>query len=271
MPSIRVIGDIHGEYEALIRLLRDADLISSDLAWTGRSSQLWFLGDFFDRGPHGLHVVDLVMRLQAEAANTGGRVEALLGNHDAAILSARLLRGQPTTGPGGTFARDWEIVGGIAADLAGLSDRHVVWLMRRPAMARVGDRLLVHADALFYTRYGRSVAEVNRNIRALLQNRDVAAWDRLFEDFSERNAFTGSGAEGAERAREFLRLFGGRQLIHGHTPIPLVTGALPQEVRNALVYAGGRCVNVDGGLFLGGPGFVHPLLPLASDGRWHAG
>jgi hypothetical protein len=45
-------------------------------------------------------------------------------------------------------------------------------------------------------------------------------------------------------------------LIHGHTPINKITG---EPATEALVYAGGLCVNVDGGLYRGGEGFVYQL------------
>jgi hypothetical protein len=56
-----VIGDVHGEYEKLAGLLSDAGLVRRDLAWSGGGATLWFLGDFFDRGPDGTRVVDRML------------------------------------------------------------------------------------------------------------------------------------------------------------------------------------------------------------------
>ncbi len=263
MSAVYVIGDIHGQYEKLIGLLRGANLVGDDLSWIGRDAALWFMGDFFDRGPDGIGVVELVMRLQLEALGAGGHVQALLGNHEPLLLAAHRFGQQATTGPGGTFVADWERNGGMAEDLRRLKPAHVAWLTRLPAMAHVGDRLFAHADALFYTRYGSSVEEVNRGLAALLQSDDAAAWDRLLDQFSERNAFVDSRADGAARSLTFLRAFGGRQFVHGHTPISGITGQRPEDVRQQLIYARGRCVNVDGGMYQGGPGFVYQLPSLA--------
>ena len=60
-----------------------------------------------------------------------------------------------------------------------------------------------------------------------------------------------------EFARHFLSIFGGRQLIHGHTPISSMLRCSLEKVDSPWIYAGGQCVNVDGGMFLGGPGFVY--------------
>jgi hypothetical protein len=38
-----------------------------------------------------------------------------------------------------------------------------------------------------------------------------------------------------------------------------VTGRPPEEITGSLIYAGGLAVNVDGGMCLGGPGFIHRL------------
>lgn len=115
---IYVIGDVHGQFEKLARLLRDTKLVGNTLSWTGGSAILWFMGDFFDRGPDGIEVVDMVMRLQSEATAAGGRVESLLGNHEVVLLAARRFGTRATTGPGGNFVADWEYNGGCDTDLA---------------------------------------------------------------------------------------------------------------------------------------------------------
>ncbi len=140
---IYVIGDVHGQFEKLAQLLRDTKLVGNTLSWTGGNATLWFMGDFFDRGPGGIAVVDLVMRLQEEAAAAGGRVESLLGNHEVVLLAARRFGTRETTGPGGNFVADWVYNGGFDADLAGLTLQHMDWIINLPAMALAGDWLFV--------------------------------------------------------------------------------------------------------------------------------
>jgi hypothetical protein len=255
---IYVIGDIHGQYEKMVGLLRGAGLIGADLAWSGGSAQLWFMGDFFDRGPDGIAVVDLVMRLQAEAATAGGRVESLLGNHEPLLLAARRFGERPTAW-GGSFISDWRRNGGVEADLVGLTPSQIAWLLDLPAMALVDDRLLVHADSTLYTSYGSTIDEVNQSFRALLRGDDQAAWDQLLEQFADRLAFDVRDADGAMGEAHILSDFGWRQLIHGNTTISYMNKAAAEDVTGPLVYAGGRCVNVDGGMYMGGPGFIYQL------------
>jgi hypothetical protein len=99
------------------------------------------------------------------------------------------------------------------------------------------------------------VPAVNYAIRALLRGDDPAAWDRLLDYFSQRRAFQDRDL-GPARVGRVLALYGGRQLVHGHTPIAKLAGRRPEEVSEPLVYAGGLAVDVDAGMYLGGQGFV---------------
>jgi hypothetical protein len=262
VSAVHVIGDVHGELEKLRDLLRDAELIRRDTdkneTWSGGESTLWLMGDLVDHGPDGIGAIALLMRLQQQAAAVGGRVQVLIGNHDILLLAAHRFGTRPIPGSEKTCRDYWQENGGQEADLERITPDHVRWLSGLPAMAREGEHLLAHADALLYTRYGESITQVNQAMSALLQSDDVASWDRLLDEFSEHRAFV-NATTGASRAGAFLRRFGGRQLVHGHTPITKLTGQPPEAVREPLLYAGDQCLDVDPGMYLGGPGFVYRL------------
>lgn len=250
-----VMGDIHGQYEKMLAALREAELIDDSCHWSGGAATQWFMGDYFDRGPDGIAAIDLIRALQAEAAAAGGRVGALIGNHDVLILAARRFGERPSGGPGGTFLASWRANGGAETDLRGLTDERAAWLASLPALALAGGRLLAHADATFYQIYGRTVAEVNRHFRAILHSADAPAWDLLLDHFSQRRAFQDT-VLGPARVRRVLALYGGHQLVHGHTLIAKLAGCRPEEVKGSYVYAGGLAIDVDAGMYLGGRGFV---------------
>ena len=255
MSAVHVIGDVHGQLEKLRDLLRGAELTDKTETWSGADSTLWLMGDLVNHGPDGIGAVDLVMRLQQQAARTGGRVQVLLGNHDMLLLAAHRFGTRPIPDQDKTFRDHWQESGGQQADLERITPNHVRWLSALPAMAREGDHLLAHADALFYNCYGQSIAQVNQAMNALLRSDDAARWFRLLDEFGEHRAFA-DAITGAERAGAFLEDYGCRQLVHGHTPITKMTGQPPEAVREPLLYAGGRCLDVDPGMYLGGPGFV---------------
>lgn len=248
-------GDVHGQYEKLHDNLRHAGLIDKQDHWAAGDTTLWFMGDYFDHGPDGVSAIDLIRSLQTEAAAAGGRVGALLGNHDVLILAARRFGARASGGPGGTFLASWQNNGGAMKDMARLTDDRAGWLRDLPAMALVGGRLLMHADATFYQVYGRSVTGANLHIRAILHSGDAGAWDQLLDYFSQRRAFQDPDL-GPARVGRILALYGGQQLIHGHTPIFKLSGCRPEEISCALTYAGGLAVDVDGGLVADGRGFV---------------
>ena len=83
---IVAIGDVHGDYQRFLELLRTAALIDAKNAWTGGDTHLVVNGDFVDRGDHSAQVLDLLMNLEPQARKAGGRLHALIGNHEAMNL-----------------------------------------------------------------------------------------------------------------------------------------------------------------------------------------
>jgi hypothetical protein len=90
VPRVVTIGDVHGSYDKLLKLLQGTGLVDDALVWSGGSDHLVFVGDLIDRGPDDRQVLDLVRRLQTEAETAGGRVHVLLGNHEVMNMSGDL-------------------------------------------------------------------------------------------------------------------------------------------------------------------------------------
>jgi len=80
------VGDVHGNGDGLAAILHQAALIDDTGKWSGGTATLVQLGDCFDRGAQVRQVLDLLMALGPQAAAAGGRVVALLGNHEAMNL-----------------------------------------------------------------------------------------------------------------------------------------------------------------------------------------
>lgn len=268
--ALWVMGDVHGALEPLRRLLERAGLLGAAGTWAGGDAELVFLGDYLDRGPDGAGVVRLVRALEAQAPAQGGRVTALLGNHEVMFLAAARFRdGDPRDRLG--FALHWEGNGGQLRDLAALTPDDLDWLAARPALARRGRWLLLHADAAFYAALGPDLDTANAEVRRRLSGLDPATWTAFSNAFVERLQFAAPGGE--VRAGALLAQFGGECLVHGHTPVPLLWEALlgdepPGGLGNApVLYAGGRAVGVDGALaYRPGAGFLLRLGERAPAG-----
>ena len=254
-----IIGDVHGHLDTLVGLLRDAGLVTPTLAWAGGDARLFLLGDYVDRGPDGIGVIDLLMGLAGEAAAAGGQVESLLGNHDVMLLAAQRFPDEAPADAMLSFPDVWWRNGGRLRDLKRLTPERLVWLAQRPAMLLVGDALLQHADSTFYTEYGETAAEVNAAFQGVLLSDDYDAWTQLVVSFVRRSEFDERSGGSMSNAAEYLRLYGASRLIHGHTPIPLAVRNVRRPVTTPWSYADGLCLNLDGGIFLGEPGFVYQL------------
>jgi hypothetical protein len=84
------ISDIHGAYDAMLRTLGNAGVVDAELDWAGGETHLVIVGDILDRGPDSRAAMDLLMKLEPQAAEAGGRVHVLIGNHEAMNLSGDL-------------------------------------------------------------------------------------------------------------------------------------------------------------------------------------
>jgi hypothetical protein len=84
------VADSHGAYEQFSSLLRETGVVDEQLQWSGGKTHFVNLGDFTDRGPDSRKIMDLLMRLQAQAGQSGGQVHVLLGNHELMNLTGDL-------------------------------------------------------------------------------------------------------------------------------------------------------------------------------------
>jgi len=80
--TVVAIADVHGDFDDLVALLQRTGLIDKQNHWTGGKTTFVQVGDLIDRGPKPREVMDLMMALEKEAAQAGGRVISLLGNHE---------------------------------------------------------------------------------------------------------------------------------------------------------------------------------------------
>jgi Calcineurin-like phosphoesterase len=140
--DIFAIGDVHGDYDRLVKLLVAARIIGpanhEGLTWTAGKAVLVFTGDMIDKGPHSLRVVQLAASLKTAAAEKGGRVVALMGNHEAEFLA------DPTEKKVREFARDLRGAGLSPSDVAACGGEAGQFLCSLPFGARVRDWFFSH-------------------------------------------------------------------------------------------------------------------------------
>jgi hypothetical protein len=72
-----IIGDVHGCYSLLIKLLERLSYQEIDSVWQHASRKAIFLGDLINRGENSRAVLHLVKRM-----HDAGKAEVILGNHE---------------------------------------------------------------------------------------------------------------------------------------------------------------------------------------------
>jgi hypothetical protein len=90
------IGDTHGDYTRLIHLLVKGEIIDdvsdqpgdfANVKWKAGNAVLVCTGDMIDKGTQSIEVLQLFMRLQKIAPESGGQVIVTMGNHEAEFLA----------------------------------------------------------------------------------------------------------------------------------------------------------------------------------------
>jgi hypothetical protein len=159
--TIFAIGDIHGDYDRLLRLLHAAGIIASEkatpkeAAWAAGDSVLVVTGDMIDKGPQPVAVVQFLRALQDEAIRHRGEVILLAGNHENEFLTGGAEKKKAE------FAAELGKSGLSAKDAAACRGELGDWLCSLPIAARVGDWFFSHGG----NTGGHTIADLAAQIR----------------------------------------------------------------------------------------------------------
>lgn len=137
VETIVAVGDVHGDFDRFIAVLKAAELIDNDHRWIGGKTHLVQTGDMLDRGPDSKKAMDLLMRLEREASRHGGAVHALIGNHEAMVMQNDLRY----VHPGETESHGGEA--GYRANMAP-DGTYGNWIAGHNAVIRINDTVFVH-------------------------------------------------------------------------------------------------------------------------------
>ena len=235
VDSLFIVGDVHGEFNNLIQLLRNAGVIDANLRWSGGRAHLVLLGDLMDRGPDVTRVLWFLYQLEREAERQQGRVHVMLGNHEIMVFLHDLRYVHP---------KEQLLAHLRGVDYAQLFDiRQSVlgrWLATKPAVVRIDDVLLAHGgvttDYLPFT-----VESYDDSLSTYVQEDLFYRWAdstyipkmdstsvRRRENFfwGENSAFWYRGYVQTDTAgnglSEVLPNFRSRLHVVAHTPVPTI-------------------------------------------------
>ena len=138
VERIVAVGDLHGDCDAFVKTLRAAKVIDEKENWIAGKAHLVQVGDVLDRAPDSRKAMDLLIKLEEQAAKAGGHVHALIGNHEAMVLLG-----------------DWNYVhpGEIKAfgsrdayeKAMGPKGKYGKWIRGHNAIIKINDTLFLHA------------------------------------------------------------------------------------------------------------------------------
>jgi hypothetical protein len=139
VDSMGIITDIHGEYKTYLNLLKAMGIIDRSLNWKFGRGHLVVIGDTFDRGDMVTEVFWHLFGLEKQAANAGGQVHMLLGNHEFLVLNKNL----------NYISDKYKSVEIITKmhyyDLYSTSSVLGKWLRSKPVIITINNILFVHA------------------------------------------------------------------------------------------------------------------------------
>jgi hypothetical protein len=290
VSRVVAVGDVHGDYDQLVLVLRDAGLVDAKLTWTGGKTHLVQTGDRIDRGAQSRQVMDLLMRLEKEAAKAGGQVHALVGNHEAMnmlgnlrdvspddiatfvgsdsgrlrsalwdkLREERKSRGEPSPSEEDRKRFETEIPLGWVERRQAFSPKgtYGAWLTRQNAVIQIDAALFLHGG--ISPKYADfSLADLNDKIRRELRDPDPAT-AVVATDGDGPLWYRGlAGGDPAllPHVEDVLRRHGARRIVIGHTVTPGLVMPL----------FGGRVLAIDVGLsrVYGGP----PAALILEDGQ----
>jgi serine/threonine protein phosphatase 1 len=190
MPSYQqwVIPDIHGCSKTLKCLIEQQ-------IKPGHKDELYFLGDYIDRGPDSKGVIDYLMELQRKELN----IKLLLGNHEEYCLKAwdEDKAGKKFLGfkMKSKTQAIWEMHGGKETlesfqvrRASEIPEHYINWMRQLKLFCELEHHILVHAG-------------LNFNIEDPLTDRFAILWTKDFKVVPSK-----------------IR---NKKVVHGHTPVDL--------------------------------------------------
>ena len=157
VERIVAVGDVHGDADRFVEVLKVAKVIDKDQNWIAGKTHLVQVGDVLDRWPDSRKAMDLLMKLEGQAAKAGGRVHALIGNHEVMVLDGNwhYLTPGEIKAHGGTK----EFTKAMAAD-----GKYGKWIRGHNVVVKINDSLFLHAG-LDDKHGAMSLDDLNKGVR----------------------------------------------------------------------------------------------------------
>jgi hypothetical protein len=248
VERVVAVGDVHGDADALAEVLRMAGLIDAKGSWIGGKAHLVQTGDVADRGAKTREAYELLMRLEKEALAAGGRVHALIGNHEVMNMLGDLRYLTPEELASYADQSPVPDAPGTPKGLAGhrvafsAGGRYGRWLRGRPAVLRIDGTLFMHGG-LQPGVPAKTLTELNRWVRQdLFPGNPPGGGTHQLGPLWFRGYAREPEAQWSKGLAEVFQRFGAKRMVMGHTTT---------QDGHIRVRFGGQTVFIDTGLSTG--------------------
>jgi Calcineurin-like phosphoesterase len=248
VERVVAVGDVHGDVDALVEVLRLAGLIDEKRQWVGGKAHLVQTGDIADRAPRTRDCYELLMRLEREALAAGGRVHVLLGNHEVMNMLGDVRYVTPEEMASYADQSPAPDAPGTPRGLAGHrvafgpEGRYGRWLRSRPGVLRIDGTLFMHGG-LQPAVPARTLEELNRWVRQdLFPGQAPGGGTNPLGPLWFRGYAVDPEERWSPRLAEVLERFGAKRMVMGHTT---------QKDGRIGMRFGGRTLFIDTGLSTG--------------------
>jgi len=139
IENVMVIGDVHGEFQKMLKLLLYNKVIDNNLNWIWGNDHLVFTGDIFDRGDYVTECLWFIYKLEQQAEKTGGKVHFLVGTHE--LLKFTKFNGYLSEKYNYLFTKRYKLYADYYTEKYLLGK----WLRSKNTIVTINGNLFVHA------------------------------------------------------------------------------------------------------------------------------
>jgi hypothetical protein len=221
---VHALGDTHGDYDRLVKLLVGGKLIAGapaspeQVTWSGGQSILVVTGDMIDKWTQSLQVIALMRALIVSAPNQGGQVVISTGNHEAEFLD------DPSSSKTAEFQKELKAAGIKPKDVAAGTDAQGIgtFLLCLPFASKVNGWFFSHAGSTKGRTFGQLTADLQEGFdqdgygakvllgnKGLLEARMKPPWWEKSDD---------KPIESEARLLGYADALGVKHIVFGHQP-----------------------------------------------------
>jgi hypothetical protein len=161
---IIAVGDIHGDYDKLVKVLTAAKLINKRKNWIAKNTALVQLGDLMDRGNDIKRIFELMIKLKKQATHYDSVVHMIIGNHEAMNIGGRYDYMTLSDVVSFFTIKNREEQLSLKGKFGNLIRKEM------DAVKVVGDSLFVHAGLLPYHLNNMTLDDINNHFHEVLMN-----------------------------------------------------------------------------------------------------